>query len=146
MACQGTSTGTMPSQPPYLYTSDEQSSQHGFDPKAITRASWTPAASSVGKPDGALLDFNKHPDSYLILPYGKTDAKPMAASVKKSIKTVRWVQFAFRSAQMVGALGLLFCVICIKNTDGGDGYIIRVPVRVEPRIGIVTTLMSTRLL
>ncbi len=34
----------------------------GFNPKAVTQASWT-AKPATPKKDGPLIEFNKHPDS-----------------------------------------------------------------------------------
>lgn len=51
---------------PYLYDSDRRDSRtaptRGFDPKAITRASWEPKPKEMSKKDGPLVSFNKHPE------------------------------------------------------------------------------------
>jgi hypothetical protein len=80
--------------------------------------------------DGPLvnLDYNRHPDSYVVLPYGKTDVKPMGKNIKKTITIVRWIQFALRLCTLVGAVGALLCGIFIKGTQDTEGYIMRIPV------------------
>ncbi|KAF2456197.1 hypothetical protein BDY21DRAFT_306115, partial [Lineolata rhizophorae] len=133
-------------QQPYLYDppprrsrlAKDDPSQHGFNPKAVTQASWTPKPPPKPKPEGPLIDFNRHPDSYLILPYGNTGAKPMDPKIKGRIIWVRWLQFAFRIAQLVSALGMLVCVICVKGTQASEGWIIRIP----PAVDIVTGLYA----
>lgn len=119
---------------PYLYDPPQRHSQNapdpydGFNPKAVTMASRQPPPKPKPKTDGPLINFNKHPDSYLILPYGTTDAKPMSPKVKTIIKWVRWAQLFFRVSQLLGAIGMLICVICIRGTQDAEGWIIRVPV------------------
>ncbi|KAF4302014.1 hypothetical protein GTA08_BOTSDO10321 [Botryosphaeria dothidea] len=104
----------MPSQP-YMYEPPQRFSAtsdtlYGFDPKA----------------DGPLMDFNRHPDSYLVTPY-QSNARPFNPRTKVVIKWVRWGQLAVRILQLIGAIGLLICVICIKGTQDTEGWIIRVP-------------------
>jgi len=58
---------TMGIEPPFIYSSPSQYSfngptHRGFNPKAATQASWTPAAPKVKK-DGPLVEVNRHPDS-----------------------------------------------------------------------------------
>ena len=53
----------------------------------------------------------------------------MGPRTKDKVKYTRWAQLFLRIYEMLGALGLLFCVICIKGTQGSTGWIIRVPVR-----------------
>lgn len=62
-------------------------------------------------------------------PYGNLNWKPMSPRTRKKVKYTRTVQLLLRICQLLGALGLLFCVICIKGTKGSTGWIIRVPVR-----------------
>ncbi len=57
-------------EPPFIY--DRPSTytfggptQRGFNPKAVTEASWAPRPANP-KPDGPLIDFNKHPDTVCI--------------------------------------------------------------------------------
>lgn len=126
---------------PYLYNAPQRDSfadvPDTFNPKAVTMASRQPPSPTKKKPDGPLLDFNRHPDSYLILPYGKTNAKPMSPKTKTIINTVRWIQFLLRVLNLLGAIGALLCGIFIKGAQDTEGYIIRIPVcvaRNEARI------------
>ena len=93
---------------PYLYDPPSRRQiaypYSDFDPKAVTRASWISAAeSTVSKPkqEGPLVDFNRHPDSYMIVP-PQIVREPMPANTKTKVKAVRWVQFGFRLAQLLG--------------------------------------------
>jgi hypothetical protein len=116
---------------PYLYN-EQRTSQYGepevFNPRAVTQASRQPP-SPRKKQEGPLINFNKHPDSYLVLPYGKNDAKPMWRKTKVVIRVARWFQQSFRIATLLGAIGALLCGIFIKGAQTTEGYIIRIPVR-----------------
>ena len=118
---------------PYLYSAPERESMMDapstFNPKAVTMASRMPPSPPKRKQDGPLVNFNKHPDSYLILPYAKTDAKPMSSKTKLWIKTARWTQLFFRVCSLLGAVGLLLCSIFIRGTQDTEGWIMRIPVR-----------------
>lgn len=115
---------------PYQYN-EKRTSQYDvpeiFNPKAVTMASRQPP-SPRKKAEGPLVDFNRHPDSYLILPYGKTDAKPMNPKVKVWIKITRYIQLAFRVLTLLGAIGALLCAIFVRGAGLTEGYIIRIPV------------------
>jgi hypothetical protein len=100
-----------------------------FDPKAITRASRMPPPPPKKKPTGPLIDFNQHPDSFLVLPYGNTKAKPMSTKTKLLINTARWTQFGLRIVTVLGAVGVLLCSIFIRGAQDTEGYILRIPVR-----------------
>jgi hypothetical protein len=60
--------------PPYIYQKPSKyafsdQTGKGFQPKGVTQASWTPRAPPP-KRDGPLIDardFNKHPDSYMVV-------------------------------------------------------------------------------
>jgi hypothetical protein len=110
---------------PYLYNAPQEVDT--FNPKAVTMASRQPP-SPTKKPDGPLVNFNRHPDSYVILPYGKTEVKPMGSNVKKIITIVRWIQFSLRLSNLLGAVGALLCSIFIKGTQSTEGYILKIPV------------------
>lgn len=99
-----------------------------FNPKRITQASFEAPAPRPRKQEGPLLDFNRHPDSYLIVPYGQTNVKPVNPKLKDRIKWVRWIQLGFRITQMLAAVGMLICVICVRGTADTEGWIIRLPV------------------
>ncbi|KAK6434836.1 hypothetical protein LTR95_008976 [Oleoguttula sp. CCFEE 5521] len=122
------------SDPPYLYEAAPRRQvaypYSDFDPKAATRASWdkaTLASQPRPKQDGPLIDFNKHPDSYMIVQGSQVEHKPLPKSTKKAVKAIRWVQFALRLMQLLGATGALICVICVKNVQAAQGWIMRVP-------------------
>ncbi|KAL8762194.1 MAG: hypothetical protein Q9184_001752 [Pyrenodesmia sp. 2 TL-2023] len=51
----------------------------------------------------------------------------MSPRTKRKVQYVRHAQLFLRICELLGALGLLFCVICIKGTEGTVGWIIRVP-------------------
>ncbi|ORY10027.1 hypothetical protein BCR34DRAFT_625433 [Clohesyomyces aquaticus] len=119
---------------PYLYN-DSRNSVSEFNPKAVTMASQQPPPAKP-KQEGPLINFNRHPDSYLILPYGKTNAKPMNPRHKTAIKVTRWIQLLFRLLTLCGAIGLLLCGIFIRGAQATEGYIMRIP----PGIDIVFCL------
>lgn len=102
-----------------------------FNPKAVTMASRLPPPPPKQKQDGPMLNFNKHPDSYLILPYGNTNAKPMNPKTRTYINIARWIQFSLRICAMLGAVGVLLCGIFIRGAQETEGYIMRIPVRVH---------------
>ena len=52
----------------------------------------------------------------------------MSVKTKSRVKYSRNVQLVLRICELIGAIGLLFCVICIKGIDATTGWIIRVPV------------------
>ncbi|KAL8940629.1 MAG: hypothetical protein Q9216_002708 [Gyalolechia sp. 2 TL-2023] len=122
---------------PFIYDKPSKYSFAGptdkvWDPKAVTRASYAASIPQPPKPkqEGPLIDakeFNRHPDSYFVVPYGNLNWKPMSPHTRKKVKYTRHVQLVLRICELLGALGLLFCVICIKGTQGSTGWIIRVP-------------------
>lgn len=128
------------SEQPYLY--DPPASRNtitypysDFNPRAATQAHYAAMteqaerrkrkAAQEGKP---LINFNQHPDSYMIVGQPTTNHEPMHANTKARIVWTRWIQFGFRLIQEVGALGILVCVICLKMKNNGAGWIIRVAV------------------
>ncbi|KAF2205767.1 hypothetical protein GQ43DRAFT_385268 [Delitschia confertaspora ATCC 74209] len=127
---------------PFLYNAPKRYSADDlpdtFNPKAVTMASRQPPPPPKPKPIGPLVDFNTHPDSYLILPYGRTDAKPLGKKTKTLIKGARWIQLFFRALQLLGAIGVLLCAIFIKGTGNTEGFIIRIP----PGVDIVVSLYA----
>ncbi|KAL6708015.1 hypothetical protein ACN47E_003449 [Coniothyrium glycines] len=122
---------------PYLYE-PQRDSMDTFNPKAVTMASRLPPASPKKQPDGPMLNFNKHPDSYLILPYGNTDAKPMNKNTKTLVNVARWIQFSLRICAMLAAVGVLLCGIFIRGAQDTEGYIMRIP----PGVDIVICLYA----
>ncbi|KAH8723629.1 hypothetical protein GQ44DRAFT_740863 [Phaeosphaeriaceae sp. PMI808] len=121
---------------PYLYGPPGEEST--FNPKAVTMASRMPPSSPKKKQDGPLIDFNKHPDNYLVLPYGKSNVKPMSKRTKSYIKVARWIQLFFRVCTLLGAAGLLLCAIFIRGAQDTEGYIMRIP----PGVDIVVCLYA----
>lgn len=122
---------------PYLYDPPSRRQiaypYSDFDPKAVTRASWISAAeSTMSKPkqEGPLIDFNRHPDSYMVVtPHAPRE--PLPPNTKKKVVAWRWVQFGLRISQLLGAIGLLLCVIFVRNTETAQGWIMRVPVSIR---------------
>ncbi|KAK0129158.1 hypothetical protein ONS95_001094 [Cadophora gregata] len=125
--------------PPFLYdpikTEGPGSPYREFDPKAVTRASYTPKPPRP-KHEGPLVNFNQHPDSYLILPYGSSTATPMNPSVKKWIKWMRIIQLVLRCLELLTALGLLALMILIKGVDASTGWVMRI----VPGVAILHTV------
>ena len=125
--------------PPYLFTPVNQKDTdpcYNFDPKAVTRASYYSVASSTSSPkpkqEGPLIDFNRHPDSYIIIPSARPNVPPMHPKTKQRINTARWIQFTLRLLQLIGALGALVCVIIIRGVNDVQGWILRIPVSMTP--------------
>ncbi|KAJ9209149.1 hypothetical protein DTO021D3_457 [Paecilomyces variotii] len=110
--------------PPWRYTYDEPTGKV-FNPKAVTQASWTPRQSPP-KREAPLVNFYKHPDSYAQFPYGKTNVKPMSPKTKNRIVHGRYVLLFLRVCALLGALGALVCVICIKGMEISAAWITRV--------------------
>lgn len=124
---------------PYLYDPPSRRQiaypYSDFDPKAVTRASWISAAeSTISKPkqEGPLIDFNRHPDSYMVVA-PQTHYEPLPPNTKTKVKATRWVQFGFRLVQLLGAVGCLLCVIFVRNTETAQGWIMRIPVSLPTR-------------
>ena len=116
---------------PYLYGPPSHYNQwdpyNGFNPKAVSRASLAPKPQ-LPKQEGPLINFNRHPDSYLLAPSGETNVKPMHRNTRKRVTLARRIQLALRCLQLIGSLGVLVAVICIKSTKNTEALIIRLPV------------------
>lgn len=119
---------------PYIYAPPSRPQQdpfnNGFDPKPYTRASMVPRAPPKPKPkqEGPLLDFNRHPDSYLMVPYGLTNATPMAPNTKRNVNIARGIQLGLRILEMITSLCMLVLVIIITHTNAAESWIIRIAV------------------
>ncbi|KAM0246928.1 hypothetical protein ACHAP5_004377 [Fusarium lateritium] len=117
-----------PSQAPFLYSavnSDSRFPEPKFDPKAVTRASWTPP-SPRKKHDGPLVSFNTHPDMHEVLTYRTNEYSSMSPRSKSFIKWLRHVQSALRVLQLVGALGLLALMVLIDKVPTLEGWVMRI--------------------
>lgn len=55
----------------------------------------------------------------------------MGPRTKSKVKWTRLVQLFLRICELLGAVGLLFCVVCITKAEGTTGWIIRLPVGVD---------------
>ncbi|KAF2194276.1 hypothetical protein K469DRAFT_744916 [Zopfia rhizophila CBS 207.26] len=117
---------------PYLYNAPKRDSIYDvpdtFNPKAVTMASRMPPLPPKPKQEGPLINFNKHPDSYLVLPYGNTNAKSIGSKIGVLIKVARWIQLFLRVLNLLGAIGMLLCGIFIRGAQAMEGYIMRIPV------------------
>ncbi|OBT66200.1 hypothetical protein VE03_04302 [Pseudogymnoascus sp. 23342-1-I1] len=125
-------------EPPFLYDSVKKDttrySYKEFDPKAVSRASMQ-SQSPKPKKDGPLVSFNKHPDSYLVMPSGKATGARVSASMKGRITETRMAVLFFRIFQLLGALGALTTMVLITGVDTQMGWIMRI----VPGISILHT-------
>ncbi len=125
-------------QQPYLYdpapapSSPARRQTREFDTKTLMQATLHSPTRirprSDGVPSSSSMDFNKHPDSYLILPYGNVNAKPMSPRTRKTVTWTRKTQLVLRCLQLAGAVGLLVCVICLRKIEESLGWTLRIPV------------------
>ncbi|KAK5101873.1 hypothetical protein LTS08_004332 [Lithohypha guttulata] len=122
---------------PSSYTFDGPQSR-GFNPKAVTYASWTPKQTKV-KQDGPLISFNRHPDSYHQSPYGNVSYIPVSPHTKGRVTAAWKSQRVLRAFALLGALGAVFCIIVLRKTSTGVGWIIRV----GPALALAHTLYAT---
>ena len=115
------------SRQPYMY----QPVTHApFNPKAFTQQVSQAPPPRRPKPNGPLITFNRHPDSYDNLPYGRhVGAKMISTRSKKWLLWARKLQLAWRIVQWIVAVGALVCVAMIKGIPETQGWILRVPVR-----------------
>jgi len=112
---------------PYLYASPAY--DYAFDPKVYSRSSLVLPSPVPLKPEGPLLDFNRHPDSYLVLPYGQTNATPLRPSTKRNVTTVRRFQLTLRIFQMLCILENLVAAICIRSIQYVESWVLRATVQ-----------------
>ncbi|EED15441.1 conserved hypothetical protein [Talaromyces stipitatus ATCC 10500] len=118
------------SSPPFLYDPVSQWSFNDyhrgkpFNPKAVTQASRAPRPQRAPQ-EGPLVSFNRHPDSWVV-PRQNKPIHPMSRHTKARVTHTRRVQLLLRILSVLGAIGILFCVICISHTDVALGWIIRV--------------------
>lgn len=148
--------------PPFVYDRPSRhdfppTPMGNFNPRAVTQQSWAPARPMPEK-NAPLVNFNRHPDSvsdercaiwngrsevnsffffffcvqYAVIPTGRSNVNTMSPRTKGKVKYVRLFQLALRVVTLVGVLGVLFCVICIKDTSMAVAWIIRVAVSLVP--------------
>ncbi|KAK2742827.1 hypothetical protein FQN57_005118 [Myotisia sp. PD_48] len=129
------------SAPPFLYDPPPKlgvnSPVPSFNPKAVTQASWAPRPVKPKK-NGPLIDFNKHPDSYGVIPPGNKHLGNISPNIKRNVKYARITQLILRINTLLAALGVLFCVIVIRDTTLHIAWMIRV----GPGVSILHTLYA----
>ncbi|TKX21165.1 FAD dependent oxidoreductase-like protein 3 [Elsinoe australis] len=116
---------------PYLYTpSINNGSTFDFNPRAYSQASYAASIekqSPKPKQQGPLVDLNRHPDSWMVVTPNATNVEPMPPNTRVKVLTCRGIQLLFRILQLIGALGLFVCTICIRGTQDVQGWIMRIP-------------------
>jgi len=127
---------------PYLYNPSHQSgSTFEFNPRAYTQSvnyaasMQSEARRSRQQQKGPLVELNRHPDSWMIVA-SSTNNSTVSPHVKNGILVSRWIQFSLRLVQLITALGIFVCTVCIRGTQGAATYIIRIPV--SRMIAVVT--------
>lgn len=128
------------SAPPYLYEAPTRRSvaypYSDFNPKRVSQNAYYTALAAQQqqsqprpKREGPLINFNQHPDSYLVVQQPRqTDFKPLPEGTKKAVTVTRWIQFALRLVQLIGCVGLLVLVIFVKGALNAEAWIMRIPV------------------
>ena len=115
-------------QRPYLpfATSDPDSeSLRSFNPKRISEAAARPLPPRPTMTAPYIqLDFQRQP-------VDRAQQKSYAKIPKKAIKVVRALSIVLRIFQLVGAMGLLVCMLFVRKIDEMTGWICRVPVGLE---------------
>lgn len=134
------------SEPPYLYDAPKHRPvsypYSNFDPKQVSRESWQRAVESTrpkSTQSGPLIDFNRHPDSYMIVAGTQINHKELPSNTKKAVTAVRWTQFSLRIIELLVAMGSLFCAIVLKPTDLTQAWIMRIIVSPFSRFKIGLT-------
>ncbi|OBT57018.1 hypothetical protein VE04_03665 [Pseudogymnoascus sp. 24MN13] len=116
-------------EPPFIYDGVKKDttrySYKEFDPKAVSRSSMQ-SQPQKPKKDGPLVSFNRHPDSYLIMPSGKATGARVSASMKGRITETRMAVLFFRIFQLLGAIGALTTMVLITGVDTQMGWIMRI--------------------
>lgn len=101
----------------------------------ISTVSTPTTASSPSRKSLPLIsqsEFEKHPDSQNSLTLNEiTDAKYMKPSTKMVVTRMRMLQFALRTLELLGALGLLAISILLTKMSSKIGLILRIPVSIE---------------
>ncbi|KAM0325552.1 hypothetical protein ACHAQA_007539 [Verticillium albo-atrum] len=117
-------------QPPFLYEAMERRGsglpETTFDPKAVTRASYTPKAPKPKRQDGPLISFNRHPDAHMVLSHRSTNYRSLSPRMKGWIKGMRIFQLILRVLQLIGAAGLLTLLILLTGMPTVTGWVLRI--------------------
>ncbi|KAG7149460.1 hypothetical protein HYQ46_001629 [Verticillium longisporum] len=123
--------------------------EKSFDPKAVTRASYTskapkpkkhdgplisfnrhpdytPKAPKPKKHDGPLISFNRHPDAHMVLSHRSTTYLALSPRMKGWIKGLRVLQLILRVFQFIGAAGLLTLLILLTGIPVVVGWVLRI--------------------
>ncbi|KAI9672517.1 MAG: hypothetical protein M1817_003283 [Caeruleum heppii] len=121
--------------PPFLYDPPSHTRNdpyaHSFNPKAVSQLSLQQSLQQHSPPrspikQGPLIDFNRHPDSWVI-PATRPHVKPMSRRTRKNVAVVRKVLLALRCVEVLAAMGMLIAGICVRGQEGIIGWIMRVP-------------------
>ena len=121
---------------PYLYQPVTHNAP--FNPKAYSQAISQPVSPRRPKPNGPLITFNRHPDHYDNLPYGRhVGVATMSKGSKKRVLVARKVQLGWRVLQWVAAMGCLVCVAMVKGAPDTQSWILRLPVSISHHISLL---------
>ncbi|KAH8911352.1 hypothetical protein BR93DRAFT_943364 [Coniochaeta sp. PMI_546] len=96
-----------------------------FDPKAVTRASFQ-AKRPRPKPDGPLVNFNRHPDAHEAPQQRSFYWKPMSGATKWWIKATRVIQLCLRVLELIAAIGVFVMFILMTNTGDLVAWVMRI--------------------
>ncbi|EEY18224.1 conserved hypothetical protein [Verticillium alfalfae VaMs.102] len=117
-------------QQPFLYEAmgsrGSSLPEKSFDPKAVTRASYTPKAPKPKKHDGPLISFNRHPDAHMVLSHRSTTYLALSPRMKGWIKGLRVFQLILRVFQFIGAAGLLTLLVLLTGIPVVVGWVLRI--------------------
>lgn len=117
---------------PFIYDRPKTYAYSDFNPRAATQAEQKKREEDEKrrskKQDGPLINFNAHPDSYMIVPGQNVTHKEMSKRTKPTVKALRWTQLALRILEEIGAIGLMVCVVCLRKMETSTSWIIRIAV------------------
>ncbi|GAB7337229.1 hypothetical protein MBLNU457_g2605t1 [Dothideomycetes sp. NU457] len=118
---------------PYMYNYAQQSgSTFEFNPRAYTQSiNYAASAQSEARRSrqlqkGPLVEINRHPDSWMVVA-STTNTATVSPHVKEGILVTRWVQFSLRLLQLLVAVGIFVCTVCIRGTQDAATYLLRIP-------------------
>jgi len=118
---------------PYLYSPniDNGSPKLDFNPRAYSQATYEISVQGGrARPErlGPLIDLNRESDVWAVTPQQKPAARTLPPGMRKKICVCRWIQFGLRVLQLISVLGLFACVICLKNVQTVQIWLMRIPV------------------